>query len=424
MNGLSSTKKLPYRVYITRQVQLISLVVVTNLIFIVLLSPSTVEAQQTTFDHTRRAIALEASVPSTLENGTDLLNHLGSNQQAIVRNSAVPVLLPRNNPNVTVTSDPSSFTANWEDEGARYSLEGSRLAYAYEALTQPAIAMEHSIRDHAAITVQNEGILDVTWNELGVSYLLSLDCTKPKDSRCQSSEAIQRQGDLLDYAGGGIKNQPLAEPTSEIPHAVTSHRKDFTYDPPGTLVPGSGTGRKDLRVYAPGIRFPIENGPAYANSQVWNAGGDHGPKGGSQCDHGNYSYPWSDNFCETRDRSTPMCGSQKGHQGQDIRPATCQKDVYKGVAVCGGVISHIGSYSVFLKCVDGTQYRYLHMSNVAVQQNQSVKQGTTLGLISDIFEATPTTIHLHFEIVQNISGIGFTHVPPYTSLIDAYQLLP
>ena len=38
---------------------------------------------------------------------------------------------------------------------------------------------------------------------------------------------------------------------------------------------------------------------------------------------GNYSYPWQDNFCETRDFQAGQCPGGFGHQGQDIRPATC-----------------------------------------------------------------------------------------------------
>src|SRR5690606_9414724 len=78
----------------------------------------------------------------------------------------------------------------------------------------------------------------------------------------------------------------------------------FDYHPPGDLVEGSGQGRVDDTVYAPGMRFPIENAPAYANSQVYNPGGYLGPAGG-QCDAVNYSYPWRDNYCEIRQWDMP-----------------------------------------------------------------------------------------------------------------------
>src|SRR5690606_39747974 len=105
----------------------------------------------------------------------------------------------------------------------------------------------------------------------------------------------------------------------------------FDYHPPGDLVSGSGQGRVDDVVYAPGMRFPIEEPPAFANSQVYNPGGYLGP-GGGQCDAFNYSYPWRDNYCETRQWDMPLCPAGTGHQGQDIRPATCENNKYWGVA--------------------------------------------------------------------------------------------
>jgi len=196
----------------------------------------------------------------------------------------------------------------------------------------------------------------------------------------------------------------------------------FAYNPPGQLLPGSGTGRADNTVYSPEMRFPIEHKPAYANSQVYNPGGNLGP-GGDQCAPSNYSFPWWDNFCEKRDRATPMCPTGKGHQGQDIRPPSCEKDKYFGVSATDGTVIHIGSYSVFITGADGTQYRYLHMSNVAVKVSDKVHKGDHIGRVSNVFTA-PTTIHLHFEILQNVNGVGFVHVPPYMSLVKAYERLP
>ena len=46
----------------------------------------------------------------------------------------------------------------------------------------------------------------------------------------------------------------------------------------------------------------------------------------------NYSYPWQDNFCEARDFEVGQCANGYGHQGQDIRPATCKKNIHWVVA--------------------------------------------------------------------------------------------
>ena len=197
----------------------------------------------------------------------------------------------------------------------------------------------------------------------------------------------------------------------------------FTYDPPGGLVAGSGKGRVDLKVYAPGIRFPIEQGPAFANSQVWGHGGNSGPASTDQCDAENFSYPWHDNYCETRAYSMPLCPAGNGHQGQDIRAASCKMGVHATVAAVDGTITSIGSYSVYLTAVDGTRFDYLHMQDVAVKVGQKVKRGDPMGKVSNQFGGEATTVHLHFNIHQNVAGVGAVYVPTYLSLVQSYETL-
>jgi murein DD-endopeptidase MepM/ murein hydrolase activator NlpD len=195
----------------------------------------------------------------------------------------------------------------------------------------------------------------------------------------------------------------------------------FSYDPPGQLVKGSGTGRVDMNVYAPGIRFPIESGPAFANSQVWGHGGNEGT--GGQCDKENFSYPWHDNYCETRSWDMPLCPGGQGHQGQDIRAASCMKGVHTTVAVTDGTITSIGSYSVYLTAADGTRFDYLHMQDVAVKEGQKVKRGDKMGKVSNQFGGEQTTVHLHFNIKQNVAGVGTVYVPTYLTLVKSYETL-
>lgn len=199
----------------------------------------------------------------------------------------------------------------------------------------------------------------------------------------------------------------------------------FTYDPPGQLVPTSGNGRKDQGEYAPGIRHPMEHAPAFANSQVWGVGGNSGPSG-SQCDDRNYSYPWHDNYCETRDYAMRLCPSGKGHQGQDIRPGTCADRTHWVLAVADGTITSVGSYSVYLTTGEGTRFDYLHMDDLQIKKGQVVKRGARLGKVSNVFYSNgarvPTTWHLHFNIYQNVNG-EMVYAPPYMSLVRAYERL-
>ncbi len=204
--------------------------------------------------------------------------------------------------------------------------------------------------------------------------------------------------------------------------AQAAFADDFTYYSPGDLINGSGEGRVDDVIYAPGMRFPIESAPAFANSQVYNPGGYLGPAG-SQCDAVNFQYPWRDNYCEIRDWDMPLCPAGKGHQGQDIRAASCDPEVHWAVAAVDGTITSIGSYSVYLTAADGTRYDYLHMGQVQVSVGDTVTRGQRIGKVSNEFGGTSTTVHLHFNLQQYVEGVGTVYVPPYTSLIASYKEL-
>lgn len=197
---------------------------------------------------------------------------------------------------------------------------------------------------------------------------------------------------------------------------------DFTYNPPGQLTSGSGSGRFDETVYVPGMRYPVEEAPSFLNSQVWGHGGGSGP-GGGQCDIENFSYPWWDNYCETRQWDMPLCPSGTGHQGQDIRAKSCDKNVHWVVAAEAGTVTNIGSYSVYITSSDGTRFDYLHMGSVQVGVGDEVEKGERIGKVSNEFGGTPTTVHLHFNLRQNVNGVGNVYVPPYLSLVTSYQAL-
>ncbi|SFV64278.1 hypothetical protein MNB_SV-12-818 [hydrothermal vent metagenome] len=210
---------------------------------------------------------------------------------------------------------------------------------------------------------------------------------------------------------------------------LSNEEKNFKYTPAGYLnPPNSGKGRLgDNYIYAPNIRFPLESAPAYINSQVYGVGGMYGARG-SLCDKRNYQYPWHDNFCEKRGWKMPLCPSGKGHQGVDIRGATCEKKKYYAVAVERGIITYIGSYSVSLRGESGRTYRYLHLDSksLKVKRGQKIKRGQRIGLVSNNMGSTSTSIHLHFDVKQTIVVDGYSqrvYVPIYSSLVEAYKRL-
>lgn len=183
----------------------------------------------------------------------------------------------------------------------------------------------------------------------------------PGTGEAGTSPVIQTQDDPESGDGPAVSlgNTPAPEPSTPLPDILPGPLDDagveFTWMQPGDLAPGSGTGQAFQINYAPGIRFPLEAGRAFANSQVYAPGGLYGSSGG-QCDGGNYSYAWRDNFCETRGYSTPMCPTGHGHQGQDIRPATCENAMHWAVAVADGTITAVGAYSVRLTGTNGIRY--------------------------------------------------------------------
>ena len=237
-----------------------------------------------------------------------------------------------------------------------------------------------------------------------------------------------------------------ADPTPEDPDPLPEEEfltdaegRTFSYVPVGDLLPNSGPGNVDTTIYRPDILFPLEDA-AFLNSQVYRYGGGQGSvngMNGGQCDSSNYDYPWQDTFCESRSRSQIMCPTG-GHEGVDIRPATCIPNsgaAHWAVAVEDGRIVGLADskYTVKLQTADGTLYRYLHlkMDQLAVNDGEYVVKGQRIGKVwNDFFnssgERVPTTYHMHFEMYQNYAPDEetdpvFDQVNPYMTLVNAYE---
>ncbi len=212
----------------------------------------------------------------------------------------------------------------------------------------------------------------------------------------------------------------------------------FPHDPVAQLPAGTGKGYTDKRNWAPGICFPLEAATAWLNSQVYRPGGSARPSEPNQCAAENYAYPWQDNFCETRGWDNPMCTGGKGHQGQDIRPATCKANQHWAVAAEDGTITQIGAMTVAMTGASPPHrtYRYLHLqsSTLKVKLHDTVKRGQRIGLVSNNLGISNgkqqyTSIHLHFEIripqaetLEDGTVLAErAFVSPYAALVDAFD---
>lgn len=216
-------------------------------------------------------------------------------------------------------------------------------------------------------------------------------------------------------------------------------------------------------VWYPNMRFPLQNGPAYLNSQV------HGYKdpeeyntnqlarsglpmglpdnGYHQCDSRNYSFPWEDNFCEKRSDRTRICPSGSGHRGVDIRSANCgampnAPAAIKVVSASDGYIIEIHTHYTKAISTDGEmRFYYMHMEPgsrtfdemdlfAAPNGRIQISRGQILGDVGrQAYSGPTTTYHLHFEmetvVARQSDGVpyGYTHLPPYMTLVDSYERL-
>lgn len=338
-----------------------------------------------------------------------------------VGNTYLPVLVPTpflSDKSLTFVGGRLQYVAAIKDRTASQSITGTRVAFdtpADQSLPNP---------DGATVTseVSDKAVL-VGTVRYGVAYAIDIECAAANDSRCADDGYARRLLASVTLVGGnrGAPPRAPAAASSSGPAGAGRRPPGFEFEPTGKLVGGSGSGVTLATINAAGIRFPVEASPAYLNSQVWGVGGMKGPAGGQDA-KANYSYPWHDNFCETRSYKTPACPAGTGHQGQDIRPAS-MRGTHWAVAVEDAQVTKIGTYSVTLVGASGNEYRYLHMkmAQLPVRSGQFVRRGQMVGIISNDFGNTKTTVHLHFELRQNAGGRGIRVVSPYTSLVAAYH---
>lgn len=255
------------------------------------------------------------------------------------------------------------------------------------------------------------------------------------------SKEINRIRQSTPFVSDGVADDIVFAAGDPTPAPVdNAASRNFTYLPPGSVQSGGGV--IDRTIYAPNIAFPIRDKPSFLGSSLYGAGGMNGPAG-SECSAENYVYPWYDSFCEMRsgsNRASLNCPTKSIHQGVDIRAgdtATCsrtknlprelRKEV-EVIAVDSGKIIYIGKYTIDLQSNDRI-FRYLHlnMAALAVNVGDQVKKGQLIGYLSNEFgedsagKQVATILHLHFEMKQNLDGVGWTWVSPYMSLVRAYE---
>jgi len=348
-------------------------------------------------------------------------------------------------------------------------------AFVYE-IDAPSVGAEISepkeLDDFPRIRrILREAHVRYAFERFGVPYVVAIECFdgRPRAKRlsCRDADLIAiRFLHTLHVAGGTPVVPPPAAPRIDVtrPPALSP---SFTYYPSGDLIPNTGykqlPGRPDDHVYAT-IRFPLSDAPAFAKSQSFNPWGDCyrtgrngriGHKGAPySCKRNglplvfdesapvNFSYPWRDNFCETRDRRVGQCPGGVGHQGQDIRPSNCvlrnaeadrcEPYQHNVAAVRDGMIwRNAGQYAAYIVANAADAHiraRYMHMNPKrmdadGVFSGRIVRQGDVLGQVGtfDDYERG-TSYHLHFDM-QVMTRDGWVWVNPYMTLVASYEHL-
>jgi len=288
----------------------------------------------------------------------------------------------------------------------------------------------------------HEGHVRYLFERFGVPYIVAIECFdgRPRPSRLACTQAdhiAQRFLAALRIAGGTPQPAASAEPPAvERPQAVSSL---FTYHAPGQLYPGSGfrgaPGRADPTVYAR-LRFPLAEAPASVNSELYPSR----YKWRVRAAAADPAYPWRDNFCERRGFVVGQCPAGVGHQGQDIRPASCRAPLgahlceppHDVVAVRDGAIlrspKQEAVYLVINAPNERIRARYLHMDPRKMDEDRLlsgrfVREGETIGQVSNYSQKeNGTSYHLHFDL-QVATRHGWVYVNPYMSLVVAYEQL-
>ncbi|HZD90846.1 MAG TPA: hypothetical protein VE224_12140, partial [Pseudolabrys sp.] len=318
-----------------------------------------------------------------------------------------------------------------------------------------------------------ESYVRYVFTRYGATYAVAAYCQdrppRPRYLTCrQADRVITRFIDTL-YLAGGTPKPPRTAITPPPIERPARHAPDFTYFSPGFLIPDTGLkpglgGRADYTVYGD-LRFPLQEAPAFINSQSFNDWGNCDGTGRTPRRLGrkgmhytckvngrelvfdesagrNYSYPWRDNFCEHRRYFAGQCPGGQGHQGVDIRPSSClmfnrgadrclpyQQDA---VAPADGMILRARKQEalIFFTNTADThlRIRYMHMSPMRLDaagmlSGRRVARGATVGTVGnyDGF-AGGTTNHLHVDL-QVPTAAGWALVNPYMTLVSAYEHL-
>jgi len=294
-----------------------------------------------------------------------------------------------------------------------------------------------------------EGYVRYAFTRFGVPYVVSIQCldSAPGERRLACREAYPVAERFLKAlrVAGGLPSRPRMDLPPLVAERPADRSPDFTYRPSGDIIANSGFrkqgGRADFTAYSQ-IRFPLQKAPGFVHSQEFrNRKSSDKPL--DELIGGTTSYPWQDNFCESRSFNVGQCPGGFGHQGQDIRPAPCPPDTEGATEHCdpkqrpvvavrdGVVIRSLKQQAATLQINtrnEHIRFRYMHMNPATMDADgilngRHVEEAEKIGVVSNYLDhPNGTSRHLHFD-VQVFTRDGWIWVNPYVTLISAYERL-
>jgi hypothetical protein len=293
-----------------------------------------------------------------------------------------------------------------------------------------------------------EGYVRYAFTRFGVPYVVSIQCldSAPRERRLACREAYPVAERFLKALriAGGLRARPRPDLPPAIAERPQERSPDFSYRPSGDIIARSGFrkqgGRADFNTYSQ-IRFPLDTAPAFIHSQSFrNRKSSDRPI--DELVGSNTSYPWQDNFCESRSFGVGQCPGGFGHQGEDIRPAPCppQSDGTNGcdpkqkavLAVRDGIVIRSPKQQAATLQINTSnehiRFRYMHMNPATmdadgVLNGRHVDEAEKIGVVSNYLDhPNGTSRHLHFD-VQVFTRDGWLWVNPYVTLVSAYERL-
>jgi murein DD-endopeptidase MepM/ murein hydrolase activator NlpD len=295
-----------------------------------------------------------------------------------------------------------------------------------------------------------EGYVRYAFSRFGVPYVVSIQCldSSPRARRLACREAYPVAERFLKALriAGGLPSRPRMDIPSGVAERPAEKSPDFIYRTAGDIIANSGYrregGRADFTAYSQ-IRFPLEKAPAFIHSQsLRNRRSNDNLLSQAVPAGGRTSYPWRDNFCESRSFGVGQCPGGFGHQGQDIRPAPCpppneaadrcEPNQRPVVAVRDGVVIRSPAEQAATLQInthnEHVRFRYMHMNPMrmdadGILNGRHVREGEKIGVVSNYLDRpNGTSRHLHFD-VQVFTRDGWLWVNPYVTLVSAYERL-